>query len=205
MTGFTTINSVAAYMPEQNIDTDAIYPARYLLLMEREGLGPYLFHDRRFHGDGAPKAGFILDAEPFSKAKVLIAGAGFGCGSSREQAVWALTGFGIRCVIAPSFGEIFAGNALKNGLLTITLPEEAVARIGAAAQRGARFRIDLEERILCVDNEVVASIDLPEGQRMALLNGWDETEMLLRVEGEAISGFEVQHQLGQPWLFQEPS
>jgi 3-isopropylmalate/(R)-2-methylmalate dehydratase small subunit len=205
MTGFTTIESLAAYMPEQNIDTDAIYPARYLLLMEREGLGPYLFHDRRFHGDGTPKEAFILDSEPFSKAQVLVAGAGFGCGSSREQAVWALTGFGIRCVIAPSFGEIFAGNALKNGLLTIALPEEAVARIGAAAQRGARFRIDLEERILCVDNEIVATIDLPEGQRMALLNGWDETDVLLQEEGEAISGFETWHRLAQPWLFQGPS
>ena len=202
MTGFTTIESLAAYMPEQNIDTDAIYPARYLLLMEREGLGPYLFHDRRFHGDGTPKEGFILDSEPFSKAQVLVAGAGFGCGSSREQAVWALTGFGVRCVIAPSFGEIFAGNALKNGLLTIALPEEVVARIGAAAQRGARFRIDLEERILCVDNEIVATIDLPEGQRMALLNGWDETDVLLQEEGEAISGFETRHRMAQPWLFQ---
>ena len=205
MTGFNTIESVAAYMPEQNIDTDAIYPARYLLLMDRDGLGPYLFHDRRFQGDGSPKDGFILDVEPFSKAQVLVAGSGFGCGSSREQAVWALTGFGIRCVIAPSFGEIFAGNALKNGLLTISLPEDAVTRIGAAAQRGARFRIDLEERILCVDNEIVASIDLPEGQRMALLNGWDETDILLREEGEAISGFEDQHRLAQPWLFADPN
>ena len=205
MTGFNTIDSVAAYMPEQNIDTDAIYPARYLLLMDRDGLGPYLFHDRRFHGDGSPKDGFILDVEPFSKAQVLVAGSGFGCGSSREQAVWALTGFGIRCVIAPSFGEIFAGNALKNGLLTISLPEDAVTRIGAAAQRGARLRVDLEERILCVDNEIVAPIDLPEGQRMALLNGWDETDFLLQEEGDAISDFETRHSEAQPWLFQGSS
>ncbi len=205
MTGFKSIESLGAYMPEQNIDTDAIYPARYLLLMDRDGLGPYLFRDRRFDKDGAPKEGFILDTEPFSSAEVLIAGSGFGCGSSREQAVWALTGFGVRCVIAPSFGEIFAGNALKNGLLTLALPEEMVARIGAAAQRGARFRVDLEERILCVDNEIVASIDLPEGQRMALLNGWDETDILLREEGEAISGFEAQHRMAQPWLFSEQS
>ena len=205
MTAFTSIDSLAAYMPEQNIDTDAIYPARYLLLMDRDGLGPYLFHDRRFNKDGSPKEGFILDAEPFSSAQVLIAGSGFGCGSSREQAVWALTGFGVRCVIASSFGEIFAGNALKNGLLTITLPEDMVARIGAAAQRGVRFRIDLEERTLCVDNEMVATIDLPEGQRAALLNGWDETDIMLREEGEAISGFEAQHRMAQPWLFQEQS
>lgn len=205
MTGFTTIESLGAYMPEQNIDTDAIYPARYLLLMDRDGLGPYLFHDRRFHEDGTPKEGFILDTEPFSRAQVLIAGSGFGCGSSREQAVWALTGFGVRCVIAPSFGEIFAGNALKNGLLTLALPEELVARIGAASMRGARLRVDLEERILCVDNEIVAPIEIPEGQRMALLNGWDETDILLREEGEAIAGFETRHREAQPWLFQAPS
>eukprot|EP01037_Dinobryon_pediforme_P021885 gene21885-22872_t len=126
-----------------NIDTDAIYPARFLLLMDREGLGDYLFHDWRFDRNGKAKGAFVLDTEPFSKAQILIAGPGFGCGSSREQAVWALTGFGIRCVIAPSFGEIFAGNATKNGLLTITLPVETVQHLSVAAQRGARFRIDL--------------------------------------------------------------
>jgi 3-isopropylmalate/(R)-2-methylmalate dehydratase small subunit len=203
MTGFATVESVAAYLPEQNIDTDAIYPARFLLLMDRDGLGPYLFHDRRHHKSGEPKEGFILDQEPFSHAQVLIAGSGFGCGSSREQAVWTLTGFGIRCVIAPSFGEIFAGNAPKNGLLTLTLPEDVVARLGAAAQEGAKFRVDLEARALSVDGEKVASIDIPEGQRTALLNGWDETDILLREEGEAISTFEAQHRIAQPWLFPE--
>ena len=203
MTRFVTIESVAAYLPEQNVDTDAIYPARYLLLMDRDGLGPYLFHDRRFQQDGSLKADFILNQEPFSRAQVLIAGSAFGCGSSREQAVWALTGFGIGCVIAPSFGEIFAGNAPKNGLLTIELPEETVLRLGEAAQRGALFRVDLEGRALWVDGEMVATIDIPEGQRVALLKGWDEIDILLRDEGEAIVAFETQHRDAQPWLFQE--
>ena len=203
MTRFVTIESVAAFLPEPNVDTDAIYPARYLLLMDRDGLGPYLFRDRRFHQNGAPKEDFILNQEPFSRAQVLIGGPAFGCGSSREQAVWALTSFGIGCVIAPSFGEIFAGNAPKNGLLTIVLPEETVLRLGEAAQRGALFRVDLEARALWVDDGMVATIDIPEGRRAALLNGWDEIDILLREEGEAIAAFETQHRDAQPWLFQE--
>ncbi len=205
MTPFVAIESHAAFMPERNIDTDAIYPARYLLLMERDGLGRYLFHDRRFTAQGQPAPGFILDQPPFSQAKILIAGAGFGCGSSREQAVWALTDFGIRCVIAPDFGEIFAGNALKNGLLTLALPEEIVMRLGAAAEQGALFSVDLETRLLSVAGDKVASIDLPDGQRTALLNGWDETDVILREKGDAIAAFEALHREQQPWLFREPS
>lgn len=205
MSAFRTLESVAAYLPERNIDTDAIYPARYLLLMDRDGLGPYLFRDRRFHPNGEPKPGFILDTEPFTRARVLIAGAGFGCGSSREQAVWTLTGFGIRCVIAPGFGEIFAGNAPKNGLLTVTLPEETVLRLGELALAGAMFRIDLEAREIAVNGEKVAVIDMPEGQRLALLNGWDEIDILMREESDAIDAFEQQHRVAQPWLFPDRS
>lgn len=203
MTRFVTIESVAAFLPEQNVDTDAIYPARYLLLMDRDGLGPLLFYDRRFNQDGVPKEGFVLNKEPFSSAQVLIAGSAFGCGSSREQAVWALTGFGIGCVIAPSFGEIFASNAIKNGLLTIVLPEETVFRLGEAAQAGALFRVDLDGRALWVDQEKVAIIEIPDGNREALLNGWDEIDVLLRDEGDAIDDFEARLRISQPWLFQE--
>ena len=205
MTPFTTIDSVAAFMAEQNIDTDAIYPARYLLLMDKAGLGRYLFHDRRFHPDGKPKPGFVLDKAPFAGSKILIAGSGFGCGSSREQAVWALTDFGIRCVIAPSFGEIFAGNSLQNGLLPIVLPAETVSQLGAAAEKGAMFRVDLEARTLSMDGKIIAPINLPEGQRAALMHGWDATDILLREEGESIAAFETQHRQAQPWLFQETS
>lgn len=205
MTPFETIDSVAAFLPEQNVDTDAIYPARYLLVMDREGLGDYLFRDRRYLNDVLRNDGFVLDREPFKEAKILIAGSGFGCGSSREQAVWALTGFGIRCVIAPSFGEIFAGNAVKNGLLTVTLPEGEVLRLGALAERGARFRVDLSAREVLVDGCKVAVIEIPDRQREALLNGWDEIDILLRDEGASIAAFQAQHRDAQPWLFQEPS
>jgi 3-isopropylmalate/(R)-2-methylmalate dehydratase small subunit len=203
MKPFTTIESVAAYLPATNIDTDIIFPARYLLLLDRDGLGQYLFRDRRFEGDGKPVPDFVLNRQPFTDAKVLIAGSGFGCGSSREQAVWALTGHGIHCVIAPSFGEIFASNSLKNGLLPLTLSEELTTELGVRAEAGAIFTVDLQNRVLKVDGETVTPIDIPEGQRQALLNGWDETDILLKEEGESIAAFEQKHRASQPWLFLE--
>jgi len=201
MTPFTTIDSPAAWLDEENIDTDAIYPARFLLLMDRDGLGPYLFRDRRFTGQELRNDRFILDREPFNTAQVLIAGAGFGCGSSREQAVWALTGFGIRCVIAPDFGEIFAGNALKNGLLTIRLAPDVVRQLGESALKGSLFRVDLDARSVMMDGAHVAAIDIPDHHRQALLNGWDEADIMLREDGAAIADFELRHRAAQPWLF----
>ncbi len=203
MTPFSTIRSVAAHLPEPNIDTDIIYPARYLLVLDRDGLGDYAFRDRRFEQDGRPKPDFVLNRPPFDQARVLVTGGGFGCGSSREQAVWTLIGLGIGCVIAPSFGEIFRNNALKNGLLPIDLPEAVCVDLGEKAEAGAIFTVDLESRALLVDGVLVAAIDLPEGQRQALLNGWDEIDLMLREEGGAIAAFEAGHRVAQPWLFLE--
>lgn len=203
MSGFQTIRSRAAHLPEDNVDTDVIFPARFLLLMDRDGLGPYLFHDRRFDAKGAPRPGFVLDDPEFAGARILIAGDGFGCGSSREQAVWALVGAGIGCVIAPGFGEIFAANCVKNGLLTIPLPREQVAALGARATAGAIFEVDLDQRALRVDGKTVARIDIAEADRTMLLNGWDETDVILREDGAAIEAFETRHRVAQPWLFQD--
>jgi 3-isopropylmalate/(R)-2-methylmalate dehydratase small subunit len=203
MTPFETIRSVAAHLPVANIDTDVIYPARYLLQMERDGLGQYLFRDWRYRADGTPDPDFVLNRHPFASAEVLIAGEGFGCGSSREQAVWALTGHGIRCVLAPSFGEIFYANAFKNGLLPLVLPGELTEELGRLAEEGATFVVDLEKTTVSVDGETMAHIDLPERQRLTLLNGWDETDLILREDGEAIAAFEAEHRLSQPWLFLE--
>ena len=199
MTPFSTITSVAAHLPEQNVDTDAIYPARFLLIMDRAGLGRYVFHDRR----DTPGAPFVLDTPPFDRARVLVAGSGFGCGSSREQAVWALADFGIGCVIAPSFGEIFAANCLNNAVLPLVLPADLVARLGAEAERGALFRIDLAQGVVSVDGVAVAPIVLPDAQRDALLEGRDETDRLLATSAAAIDAFEARHRLLQPWLFEE--
>ncbi|WP_245991769.1 3-isopropylmalate dehydratase small subunit [Blastomonas fulva] len=125
---FTRLTGLAASLAEDNVDTDVIYPARFLTITAREGLGDYAFADRAFRPGGAP---------------VLVAGANFGCGSSREQAVWALLGCGVRCIIAASFGEIFAGNCIRNGVLPVTLDAAQVAVLHRAADAGATFTIDL--------------------------------------------------------------
>ncbi|TYC61844.1 3-isopropylmalate dehydratase small subunit [Rhodobacterales bacterium] len=201
MMPFEKISSRAVWLPEDNIDTDVIYPARFLLIMDREGLGRYLFHDRRFDAHGNPIPGFPLDAPGAEGAKVLVAGDGFGCGSSREQAVWTLLGHGFRVIIAPGFGDIFAANCLKNGLLPLTVSRELATELGEAAAAGSVFEADLETMQVTVDGREVIRIDLGEKQRQAMLNGWDETDILLREDGDHIDAFEAGHRQRQPWLF----
>ena len=134
MNSFVSLTSIAAPLPDTDIDTDVIFPARFLLLLDRRGLGRHLFHERR--AQAAAGAPFVLSRAPFDKAQILVAGRNFGCGSSREQAVWALADFGIRCVIAPSFGEIFYGNCFRNGVLAVTLGEPEHRDVMTAAASG---------------------------------------------------------------------
>ena len=202
MKPFVQCRSRAAYLPDMNIDTDAIFPARYLLLLDREGMGDYLFHDRKYRPDGSPNGAFVLNDPDFADAEILIAGDGFGCGSSREQAVWALDGHGIRCVIAPGFGDIFRGNCLKNGILTIRLPAGIVETLGDRATQRAVLTVDLPTRTVSVDgSDYQFDIELDDAE--ALLNGWDETQRILETDGDRIAAFERQHEQTQPWLFKE--
>lgn len=200
MTHFGPLASKAVYLAEQNIDTDAIFPARYLLLMERKGLGEFLFRDRRFRCDETKIAGFPLDDPLKQGAQIIIAGSGFGCGSSREQAVWSLYEFGIRCVIAPDFGEIFAINCAKNGLLAVPLPPETVEILGGLAEQGHVFDVNLEAGHICA-GAFKAPIDVSQNIREALLNGWDDTDIILAQDGSYIQEFEEKHRRAQPWLF----
>jgi 3-isopropylmalate/(R)-2-methylmalate dehydratase small subunit len=201
MTPFTRLEGVAAPLLEENVDTDIIFPARFLLITAREGLGRYAFHDRRFHADGNEQPDFILNRAPFRDARILIADANFGSGSSREQAVWALTGFGFRCVIAPSFGEIFLGNCYRNGLLAIVLQRGVVADLAARAAAGWQFSVDLEaQRIVIGDHATPFAI--PPEQRLALLNGWDDTATILNTREADLAAFEAQQRLVQPWLWE---
>ena len=144
MTPFIRVEGIAAPLMEENIDTDIIFPARFLLITARDGLGRYAFHDRRFDAEGFELPGFILNRSPFVDAKILIADANFGSGSSREQAVWALAGFGIAAVIAPSFSEIFEANCFRNGLLPIALPRAKVADLAKLAESRLCFTVDLD-------------------------------------------------------------
>lgn len=200
MTPFTPLESRVAWLDEDNIDTDAILPARFLLLLEKSDFGRHLFHDRRHAADGKPQPDFILDRREFEGARILLGRRNFGCGSSREHAVWAIEGHGIRCVIAISFGEIFHANCLKNGVLPITVTEEAHALLLAAARRGEPFRVDLAAQRLHAAGRDWA-ITLAEDERLALLNGWDEVERILQMHGDDITAFESRHRAAQPWLF----
>ena len=200
---FTSITGTAAAIAEENIDTDIVFPARFLLLTQREGLGRYAFHDRRFNGDGSEVPEFVLNQARFRDAKIIVAGANFGSGSSREQAVWALHGFGIRVVIAPSFGEIFAGNCLRNGMLALSFPAEVCAKLGFAAEASLPFTVDLEAQIVKVIGMEQLPFAISPERREALLNGWDETDQILNRFGADITAFEASQRTVQPWLYPE--
>ncbi len=202
MIPFTSVSGTAAPLPEENVDTDIIFPARFLLITERHGLGRYAFHDRRFDADGQEIAAFVLNRAPWRQSPILIAGANFGSGSSREQAVWALLGQGIRCIVAPSFGEIFYGNCFRNGVLPIILLPELLAMFTAAAEQQRTFVVDLETQTICVDGDRPLPFAINPEQRLALLNGWDETDMILNARGTEIAVFEERQRRIQPWLYE---
>src|SRR5271156_2629025 len=148
MDKFTTLTGVAAPMPIDNIDTDMIIPKQYLKTIKRTGLGSGLFAEMRYHESGAEHPDFVLNKPPYRKAPLLVAGDNFGCGSSREHAPWALLDFGVRCIISPSFADIFYNNCFKNGILPIKLPQSEVDKLLDDAERGsnARVSVDLEKQ-----------------------------------------------------------
>lgn len=185
----------AISLPDADIDTDIIYPARFLLITEKRGLGRYAFHDRR----GAP--GFPFDAPDAKEATILIAGANFGCGSSREQAPWALADLGLRVIVAPSFGEIFFSNCFKNGLLAITLPAEQVAALHGAATAGATIAVDLEAGTIAAPGVTTISFAVDADSRESLLNGWDETARIRARHSADITRFEAAQRRASPWLW----
>lgn len=200
MKPFTHLEGFAAPIDEDNIDTDVIFPARYLLLLDLAGLGTHAFHDRRYCADGSESAEFVLNREPFRRASVLVAGENFGCGSSREQAVWCLADFGIRCVIAASFGDIFAANCINNGVLPIKLDHATIARLIAAAQTGEKFAIDLVAQTLTTSTTGPIAFSIAAELRDALLQGRDAISTILTTQGEAFAAFEMRHGTSQPWL-----
>ena len=191
MKKFTRITAVAAPLPLSNVDTDLILPAQYMKGLTREGLGEHLFQSSRYHADGSERPEFILNQPKCRDAQILIAGRNFGCGSSREHAVWAVTDFGIRCIIAPSFGDIFAANARKNGLLLITLPDDVCSALReTTTQSGyAPITVDLVDQkiILSPDETIAFAIDAND--RHILLEGLDDIARSLH-HSAAIKRFE---------------
>ncbi len=193
MTPFTRVESRAAVLDRANVDTDQIIPARFLRKPRGDGYHPYLFHDLR-----AAEPDFPLDQPAAVGAAILLAGDNFGCGSSREGAVYALVDAGIRCVIAPSFGDIFAGNAGKNGLLTVVLPAEEVAALMAQASSGGALIVDLaDQRVQSPDQRVFAFRTDPR-VRHCLLHGLDDIGLTMEAEPD-IAAFEASDRAARPW------
>ena len=209
ITPFTRLTSPAAPLVENDIDTDAILPARFLLAIDRRQIAEGLFHDRRFGRDGTPRPDgtpdpdFVLNREPFRAAQILVAGANFGCGSSREHAPWALVDNGIRCVIARGFGEIFRANCLRNGLLPVALDGTAHNALSSYAASGRPITVDLESCTIAADGLAPIAFSIDPGARTALLKGWDETAAILELYGTAIAAFEEQQAGRMPWLYDE--
>jgi 3-isopropylmalate/(R)-2-methylmalate dehydratase small subunit len=191
MARFTTLTARAALLPVNDIDTDQIIPARFLKTTDKAGLGKSLFADWRYEADGTPKPGFVLNQPGAAGAQVLVAGDNFGCGSSREHAPWALTGFGFRAVVATSFADIFRNNALKNGLLPVAVDAAAHAELLAAlaADPSAELSIDLATRTLALPGGRTVTFPIDEFSRTCLLEGVDELGWILKHEA-SIAAFE---------------
>ncbi len=193
MEPFVKLTGVVAPLDRVNIDTDAIIPAVHLKRIERTGYGEFLFSSWRFNEDGSPKPEFVLNQPDYQNASIIVAGRNFGCGSSREHAPWALNDFGIRCVIAPSFADIFFNNCFQNGLLPIVLPEEQVRRIIdlASDNPGIQLNVDLDaQRIWDENEEIVLEFDVESFRRYCLLNGLDDIGLTLQKEDE-IAAYEA--------------
>ena len=193
MEPITTLNGVVAPLDRVNVDTDQIIPKQFLKRIERTGFGQFLFFDWRFREDGTPNPDFELNLSGYGDASILVAGRNFGSGSSREHAPWALQDYGFRCVIAPSFADIFYSNCFQNGLLPVVLPEEVVKQVIASAQGrpGYRLNVDLAARRVWDDAEdVVATFEIEPFRQHCLLNGLDDIGLTLEWEGK-IGAFEA--------------
>jgi 3-isopropylmalate/(R)-2-methylmalate dehydratase small subunit len=200
MTPFNHLDGRAAPLGVANIDTDQIIPKQFLKTVDREGLGKGLFYDLRFDAEGRENVDFVLNQPAYAAASVLITGDNFGCGSSREHAPWAMLDFGLRCVIAPSFADIFYNNCFNNGLLPVTLPEDQVHALMAEAKGGNHiFSIDLENQTVVSPSGKRFAFEIDPGRKEKLLKGLDAIGETLQHAGD-IGVFEQKRALTQPWL-----
>ncbi len=204
MEKFTTLTGIAAHLPMINVDTDMIIPKQFLKTIKRTGLGQGLFAELRYDEDGNPHPHFVLHKAPYTEANILITGENFGCGSSREHAPWALLDFGFRCIIAPSFADIFYNNSFKNGLLPIVLKEEEVDELfqQAEATEGYQLTVDLAAQTVTRPDGKQYAFEIDAFRKHCLLNGLDDIGLTLR-DADAISAFEAGHRQRQPWLFRD--
>ena len=202
MDKFTVLTGVAAPLPLRNIDTDMIIPKQFLKTIKRTGLGKSLFFEMRYDpATGKEAADFVLNKPQYRQAQILVTGDNFGCGSSREHAPWALLDFGIRCVIAPDFADIFYNNCFQNGILPIKLPQADVDKLMDDAQRGANAKVtvDLEKQEIRGPDGGMIKFDIDPFRKHCLLNGLDAVGLTLQKDAE-ISAFEKKAHQQRPWL-----
>lgn len=211
MQAFTQHSGIVAPLDRPNVDTDAIIPKQFLKSIKRSGFGPNAFDDWRYLDAGGPEIDnnsrrvnpdFVLNQPPFDKATILLARENFGCGSSREHAVWALEDFGFRAVIAPGFADIFFNNSFKNGLLPIALDAASVDDLfkRVASNHGLALSIDLEAQTVSCDGEKIASFEIDEFRKHCMLNGLDDIALTLQ-HADEIKSFEENRKQTAPWLF----
>jgi 3-isopropylmalate/(R)-2-methylmalate dehydratase small subunit len=199
MTPFTSVTGVAAPLPLANVDTDKIIPSRFLKTISRTGLAKGLFDPIRYKADGSEEPDFVLNKPAYRQAKILIAHENFGCGSSREHAPWALMDFGITCVIAPSFGDIFYNNSMKNGVLPIRLPRAVCDELMQDAAMGgnARLTVDLERQVVVRPTGEEISFEIDPLRKHLLLNGLDDIGQTMQ-HGASIDAFEARREAWVP-------
>ena len=201
MKKFTNLESIPAYLPIVNIDTDMIIPKQFLKTIKRTGLGKNLFFEMRYDVNGNKISDFILNKDPYTSAKILIAGKNFGCGSSREHAPWALLDFGITCVISSSYADIFYNNCFKNGILPITISEDQIKQISDYSNRKEKISINLpDQKIVFGNNEIKFEID--EFKKKCLMEGLDDIALSLEKSDKIVS-FEEKLKSTKPWIFND--
>jgi 3-isopropylmalate/(R)-2-methylmalate dehydratase small subunit len=200
MQKFTTLTGIAAYLPMINVDTDMIIPKQYLKTIKRTGLGSGLFAELRYDEAGKPRPNFVLHRAPYDQAKILITGSNFGCGSSREHAPWALLDFGISCIIAPSFADIFYNNCFKNGILPIALQQAEIDKLIDDASRGANatITVDLAAQEIRGPDGGVIKFDIDPFRKRCLMEGLDDIGLTLE-KADAIEAFEQASRARHPW------
>ncbi|MCY4290136.1 MAG: 3-isopropylmalate dehydratase small subunit [Roseovarius sp.] len=201
MDKFTTFTGVAAPFPLINVDTDMIIPKQFLKTIKRSGLGVNLFDEMRYDDDGNEIEDFVLNRAQYRNAQILVAGENFGCGSSREHAPWAIRDFGIICVIAPSFADIFYNNCFKNGILPIALPQEEVDELMKEAEKGsnARITVDLKEQSITTSEGEAVRFELDAFKKHCLLEGLDDISLTMEKE-DSIDAFERRAKAERPWM-----
>ncbi len=196
----SSVTSVPTPFFHPNVDTDTILPGEFLKTITRTGLGKHAFHSHRYSADGEPLADNIFDREPYRTSSILVAGENFGCGSSREHAPWALADLGYRCIIAPSFADIFAGNCAKNGIMTVPLPEQDAKAMAREGQEGRTITADLVAQQVVTSDGRRLPFDYNPAFRTMLLNGLDEIGQTLQ-SMDSITAYEKARKEREPWLF----